>query len=65
MPQTLHDWLKREGLTSSKRERLRQLERENKELRLANEMILKLASFFCPGGAKWISVRRCADFFRR
>ena len=53
VPQTLHDWVKREevdagqreGLSTSERERLKQLERENKELRRANE-ILKLASAF-------------------
>lgn len=50
VPQTLHEWVKREevdagqreGLSSSERERLRQLERENKELRRAND-ILKAA----------------------
>ena len=53
MPQTLNDWVKqqeidtgvREGLSSDERERVKALERENKELRRANE-ILKLASAF-------------------
>jgi transposase-like protein len=53
VPQTLHEWFKRaeidgghrEGLTTSERERLKALERENKELRRANE-ILKMASAF-------------------
>lgn len=53
VPQTLLEWVKREevdtgsreGLTSSERERLKQLERENKELRRAND-ILKVASAF-------------------
>ncbi|MFC6308070.1 IS3 family transposase [Paraburkholderia dipogonis] len=58
--QTLLGWVKREevdggerdGVTTSERERLKALERENKELRRANE-ILKLASaFFAPGGAR-------------
>ena len=52
-PQTLHDWVKkhevdtglRDGVTSDERERIKLLERENKELRRANE-ILKLASAF-------------------
>ncbi len=52
-PQTLNDWVKRDeidngeraGLTTSERERLKTLERENKELRKTNE-ILKLASAF-------------------
>ena len=50
---TLHEWIrkseidtgKREGVPSEERERLKTLERENKELRRANE-ILKLASAF-------------------
>lgn len=54
MPQTLLDWVKREqiskgqheGLTSSKRERLRQLERENEELRQANEILKLVGAFF-------------------
>jgi transposase len=52
--QTLLGWVKREevdsggereGVSTSERERLKALERENKELRRANE-ILKLASAF-------------------
>jgi transposase len=53
VPQTLNEWVKksevdsgaREGVTSNERERIKALERENKELRRANE-ILKLASAF-------------------
>ena len=53
MPQTLHEWIKRDqvdqgeraGVTTDERERIKALERENKELRRANE-ILKLASVF-------------------
>lgn len=52
-PQTLHEWLKqhqrdagqREGPTTADKKRLTELERENRELRKANE-ILKLASAF-------------------
>lgn len=52
-PQTLDNWIKRHevdtglqaGVTSEERERIKALERENKELRRANE-ILKLASAF-------------------
>jgi putative transposase len=60
MPQTLNEWVNRvevvtgvrEGVTSAEARRVKELERENKELRRANE-ILKLASaFFCPGGAR-------------
>ncbi len=51
--QTLNEWVRkhevdsgaRAGVTSEERERLKALERENKELRRANE-ILKLASAF-------------------
>ena len=53
VPQTLNDWVKqqeidtgaREGLSTTEREHMKALERENKELRRANE-ILKLASAF-------------------
>ena len=53
VPQTLNEWVKRaeidsgarEGTTTSELQRLKDLERENKELRRANE-ILKLASAF-------------------
>ena len=53
VPQTLNDWVKqqeidtgvREGLSTNEREHMKALERENKELRKANE-ILKLASAF-------------------
>jgi transposase len=50
---TLNEWVKRDqintgvrdGITSNERERMKLLERENRELRRANE-ILKLASAF-------------------
>ncbi len=53
VPNTLLEWVKkvevdsgqREGITTSEREQLKSLERENRELRRANE-ILKLASAF-------------------
>ncbi len=53
VPQTLNDWVRkhefetgtRDGVTSGERERVKELEREVKELRRANE-ILKLASAF-------------------
>ena len=54
VPQTLHDWVKREevdsgqreDLTTSERERLKQLERENKELRRANDILKTASAFF-------------------
>ena len=53
VPQTLNEWVKRmevdagvrEGVTTSEAQRVKDLEREVKELRRANE-ILKLASAF-------------------
>ncbi|HEX7749079.1 MAG TPA: IS3 family transposase [Bordetella sp.] len=60
VPQTLLEWVKREevdsgarpGVTTAEAQRVKELEREVKELRRANE-ILKLASaFFGPGGAR-------------
>lgn len=53
-PQTLCTWVRqaerddgrRPGLTSEERERLRELEREVKELRRANEILKSASSFF-------------------
>ena len=53
VPQTLHTWVKqheidagqREGVSTTEARRIKELERENRELRKANE-ILKLASAF-------------------
>ena len=53
VPQTLNEWIKRvevdtgarDGVTTAEARRVKELERENKELRRANE-ILKLASAF-------------------
>ena len=53
VPQTLNEWVKRaevdagarEGVTTAEAQKVSELERENKELRRANE-ILKLASAF-------------------
>ena len=52
--ETLRSWLRqaerdqglRAGLTTSERERLKQLERENRELRRANEILRKASAFF-------------------
>ncbi|MCK5884955.1 MAG: IS3 family transposase, partial [Alcanivorax sp.] len=60
VPQTLLEWVKkseidagqREGLTTDERERLKKLERENKELRRANEILKTASAFFGPGGAR-------------
>ncbi|WP_417277043.1 IS3 family transposase [Castellaniella sp.] len=59
-PTTLLDWIKRSevdsgarpGVTTEERERLKALERENRELRRANEILRTASGFFRPGGAR-------------
>lgn len=54
MPQTLHEWVRsaernqglRPGLTTDERERMKALERENRELRQANEILKKASAYF-------------------
>ena len=53
-PETLRSWVRRAerdsgtrpGLTTSERERLKELERENRELKRANEILRKASAFF-------------------
>ena len=53
-PETLRNWVRqaerdsgqRSGLTTDERQRLKQLERENVELKRANEILKKAAAFF-------------------
>jgi len=53
-PESLRTWVhqaevdggKRTGLTTEERERMKQLERENRELRRANEILKAAAAFF-------------------
>jgi transposase len=53
-PETLRLWVRqaerdrgiRPGLTSSESERIKQLERENRELRQANEILRKASAYF-------------------
>jgi transposase len=53
-PQTLHDWVKKTEIDSGKRagvptemaEKLKALERENRELRQANEILRKASAYF-------------------
>ena len=54
VPQTLNDWVKRDeidagarvGVTTLDMQRLKELERENKELRRANEILKTASAFF-------------------
>ncbi|WP_432378249.1 IS3 family transposase [Duganella sp. P38] len=58
--ETLRRWVRqrerdtgqREGTTTAESERLKALERENKELRKANEILRLASAFFGPGGAR-------------
>lgn len=53
-PETLRQWVRRAetdagmrpGLTTSEREHMKELERENRELRRANEILKSAAAFF-------------------
>ena len=53
-PETLRSWVRRaetdqgrrEGVTSSERERLKALEKENRELKRANEILKTASAFF-------------------
>ncbi|MEN3145094.1 IS3 family transposase [Ochrobactrum sp. WV_118_8] len=57
---TLLDWVKRAeidagrraGLPTDTAEKIKALERENRELRQANEILRKASAYFCPGGAR-------------
>jgi len=44
--QTERDSGRRPGLTTAERERLKELERENRELKRANEILRKASAFF-------------------
>ena len=53
-PETLRGWVRRQerdtgqrpGLTTAEQDRLKQLERENRELRRANEILKKASAYF-------------------
>ncbi|MFV0513779.1 MAG: IS3 family transposase [Jhaorihella sp.] len=42
----------RAGLTSAEKDRIKELERENRELRTANEILKKASAYFAGGGAR-------------
>ena len=54
VPQTLHEWVRkhevetgtRHGTTQAERDRIKELERENKELRRANDILRTASAFF-------------------
>ncbi|MCG6113474.1 MAG: IS3 family transposase [Paracoccus sp.] len=58
--QTLNEWVKKADVDSGRRagiptemsERMKALERENRELRQANEILRKASAYFCDGGAR-------------
>ncbi|MGH6740790.1 MAG: IS3 family transposase, partial [Bradyrhizobium sp.] len=58
--QTLHQWVgraerdsgRKPSLTTDIAAKLKTLERENRELRQANEILRKASAYFCPGGAR-------------
>ena len=53
-PETLRKWLRvaevdsgeRDGITTSERQRMKELERENRELRRANDILRKASAYF-------------------
>ena len=58
-PQTLHEWVKRAevdngrraGISTDTSDKLKALERENRELRQANEILRKASAYFAQGEA--------------
>ncbi|WP_310345623.1 IS3 family transposase [Methylobacterium sp. BE186] len=58
--ETLRNWVRqaerdggvRAGPTTDERERIKALERENRELRQANEILRKASAYFCSGGTR-------------
>ncbi|XOY55986.1 MAG: IS3 family transposase [Rhodobacterales bacterium] len=59
-PDSLRVWVRqaqrdggeRPGQTSAEKARIKELEREVRELRQANEILKKASAYFCPGGAR-------------
>ena len=65
--ETLRKWVRRAerdqgirgGTSSSERERLKELERENRELKRANEILRKASAYFAQAECDWQAP--CAD----
>ncbi|EKG2232859.1 IS3 family transposase [Escherichia coli] len=60
-PETLRVWVRQHerdtgggdgGLTTAERQRLKELERENRELRRSNDILRQTSAFFCEGGVR-------------
>ncbi|WP_441006694.1 IS3 family transposase [Escherichia coli] len=60
-PETLRVWVRQHerdtgggdgGLTSAERQRLKELERENRELRCSNDILRQASAYFCEGGVR-------------
>ena len=66
-PQTLNDWVKKAEVNSGKRpgvssemaERMKALERENRELRQSNEILRKASAYFYDGPSRGLHANRC------
>ncbi|WP_429573997.1 IS3 family transposase [Paraburkholderia sp. UCT70] len=58
--ETLRSWVRKEerdrglrpGTSTQEQDRLKELERENRELRQVNEILRKASAYFAPGGAR-------------
>ncbi|WP_395858562.1 IS3 family transposase [Affinibrenneria salicis] len=60
-PETLRTWLRQHerdagngdgGLSTTERQRLKELERENRELRRSNDILRQASAYFCEGGVR-------------
>ncbi|HHV0401241.1 TPA: IS3 family transposase [Escherichia coli] len=60
-PETLRAWVRQHerdtgggdgGLTTAERQRLKELERENRELRRSNDILRQASAYFCEGGVR-------------
>lgn len=66
VPQTPHGWIRkhqtdighRPGQTTEERERIKALERENRELRKANEILRLASAYFAQAEPDWPAPRR-------